>query len=56
MEGVLGEGGMRISMEKTKVMVTGEVTADRKEVGRYPCNCCGTGVGVNSLPCTRCRK
>ena len=52
----LEERGMKINMEKTKVMITGEAPAKREEVGRFPCGCCGKGVGNNSIYCTLCRK
>ena len=48
--------GLRVNMEKTKVMVTGGPPKRRREEGRYPCSCCGRGVGVNSVLCTECGK
>ena len=50
------ERGMKVNMEKTKVMVTGRQPNRRQEEGRYPCGCCGKNVGVNSILCTECGK
>ena len=48
--------GMRVNMEKTKVMVTGRRPTRRREEGRYPCGVCGRNVRENSVLCTECRK
>ena len=48
--------GLKVNMEKTKVMVTGRQPNRRQEEGRYPCGCCGKNVGVNSVLCTECGK
>ena len=48
--------GLKINMEKTKVMVSGKQPKERMEQGRYPCGCCGKGVGVNSVWCDGCRR
>ena len=52
----MGKRGMKVNMEKTKVMVTGKEPNRRQEEGRYPCGCCGKNVGVNSVLCTECGK
>ncbi len=38
-----------VNMEKTKVMISGEEAMIRRDDGRYPCGCCGRGVGKNSV-------
>ncbi len=43
--------GLKINMEKTKLMVTGNETRDKIHSGRRPCGCCGRGVGANSILC-----
>ena len=43
-------------MDKTKVMVTGKKAKEKIQSGRWPCGCCGRGVGVNSVLCTVCKK
>jgi len=43
-------------MEKTKLMVTGNESRHRVQSGRWPCGCCGKGVGVNSILCIECNK
>ena len=48
--------GLKINMEKTKVMVSGRQPKERTEQGRYPCGCCGKGVGVNSVWCEGCQR
>ena len=39
--------GMRVNMNKTKVMISGE----RQKAVRWPCGVCSTGVGSNSIQC-----
>jgi len=39
--------GMRVNMNKTKVMISGE----RQKAVRWPCGVCNKGVGSNSLQC-----
>ena len=48
--------GMRVNLDKTKVMVTGKGTNHIIQSGRWPCGCCGRGVGVNSILCLQCNK
>ncbi len=43
-------------MEKTKVVISGEEPMVRMESGRYPCGCCGRGVGENSVWCAGCER
>ena len=50
------QGGLKLNMEKTKSMVTGNKARERLQSGRWPCGCCGRGVGANSVLCTECNK
>ena len=50
--------GMKVNMNKTKIMVTGKESVPIRS-GRYPCGVCGRGVcgrglGVNSVLCVQC--
>ena len=47
---------MRVSMNKTKVMISGEHQKVRQKAVRRPCGVCSKGVGSNSLQCTSCQK
>ena len=47
---------MRVSMNKTKVMISGERQKVRQKAVRRPCGVCSKGVGSNSLQCTSCQK
>jgi len=44
--------GMRVNMNKTKVMISGEGPKVRQKLVRV----CSKGVGRNSLQCTSCQK
>jgi len=48
--------GMRVSMNKTKVMISGERQKVRQKAVRWPCGVCSQGVGSSSLQCTSCQK
>jgi len=48
--------GMRVTMNKTKVMISGERQKVRQKAVRWPCRVCSKGVGSNSLQCTSCQK
>jgi len=52
--------GMRVNMNKTKAMISGECQKVRQKVRqkvvRWPCGVCSKGVGGNSLQCTSCQK
>jgi len=48
--------GMRVSMNKTKVMMSGERQKVRQKAVRWPGGVCSKGVGSNSLQCTSCQK
>ncbi len=48
--------GMRVNIEKTKVVMSVEEPRIRMESGRYPCGCCGRGVGENFVWCAGCER
>jgi len=48
--------GMRVNMNKTKVMIGGERQKPLQKAARWPCGVCGRGVGSNSIQCTSCHK
>jgi len=48
--------GMRVNMNKTKVMISGEWPKVMQKAVRWPCGVCGRGVGNNSIQCTNCQK
>jgi len=41
--------GMRVNMNKTKVMITGEWQNVTQKAVRWPCGVCGRSVGNNSI-------
>jgi len=45
---------MRVNMNKTKVMISGERQKVMQKAVRWPCGVCGRGVGNNSIQCTSC--
>ena len=52
----MADRGLKVNIDKTKYMITGDDEAEPVEMGRYPCGVCGRGVGVNSILCVRCQK
>ena len=48
--------GMRVSVNKTKVMISGERQKPVQKSAKWPCGVCGSGVGSNSIQCTSCHK
>jgi len=48
--------GMRVNMNKTKVMISGERQKIMQNVVRWPCGVCSKGSGNNSIQCTSCQK
>ena len=48
--------GMRVNMNKTKVMINGERQMVRQKAVRWPCEVCSKGAGSNSIQCTSCQK
>jgi len=47
---------MRVNMNKTKVMISGEQQKVMHKAVRWPCGVCGKSVGNNSIQCTSCQK
>ena len=48
--------GMRVNMNKTKVMISGERQMVRQKAVKWPCGVCSKGVGSNSIQCSSCQK
>jgi len=48
--------GMRVNMNKTKVMISGQRQKQVQKAVRWPCGVCGRGVGNNSIQCISCEK
>ena len=48
--------GMRVNMNKTKVMISGERQKVTQKAVRWSCGVCGRGVANNSIQCTSCKK
>ena len=48
--------GMRVNMNKTKVMISGEWQKKMQKAAGWPCGVCGKGDGNNSIQCTSCQK
>ena len=46
--------GLRVNMEKTKIMASGVNLQTLKDSGKYPCSVCRKGVGSNSIYCAGC--
>jgi len=45
-------GGMRVNMNKTKVIISEECQKVMQKAARWPYGVCGKGVGNNSIQCT----
>jgi hypothetical protein len=45
--------GLKVNIGKTKVMLSCDGPSEVSESGRWPCGVCRTGVGSNSVECTR---
>jgi len=48
--------GMKVNMNKTNFMISGERQKPLQKAARWPCGVCGRGVGSNSIQCTSCHK
>jgi len=48
--------GMRVNMNKTKIVISGERQKLMQKAVRWPCGIYGRGVGCNSMKCTGCQK
>ena len=47
---------MRVNMNKTKVMISGERQKPVQKAAKWPCGVCGRVVSCNSIQCTSCHK
>src|SRR5260221_8913424 len=52
----LKEKGLRVNIEKTKVMNCKVGVGQVENSGKFPCGICRKGVGVNSICCISCKK
>jgi len=41
--------GLKVNMEKTKLIVTGKESRHRVQSGKWPCGCCDKAVGIYSI-------
>ena len=48
--------GLKINIDKTKILVSGKEGLTPLPSGKYPCGVCARGVGANSVLCTECGK
>jgi len=48
--------GVRVNVNKTMVMISGEQQKVMQKAVRWPCGVCGRGVGNNSIQCASCQK
>jgi len=48
--------GIKVNMNKTKVMISGERQKVRQKAVRWPCWVCSKSVGSNSIQCNSCQK
>ena len=46
--------GLRVNMKKTKLMFSGPWLDLLGDSGAFPCAVCSSGVGVNSIGCSKC--
>src|SRR6267154_2933322 len=54
--GRLKEKGLRVNIDKTKVMNCKVGVGQVENMGKFPCGICRKGVGVNSICCGSCKK
>jgi len=47
---------MRVNVNKTRVMISGERQKLMQKAVRWPCGVCDRGVGNNSVQCSSCQK
>jgi len=48
--------GMRVNINKTNVMISGEWQKVMQKAVRWPCGVCGRGIHNNNIQCTSCQK
>ena len=51
---MLEKRGIKVNLEKTKVMALGRSPSEEKGSGQYPCSVCSKGVGSNSITYRTC--
>src|SRR5208282_5711847 len=54
--GGMEQKGLKVNMEKTKVMNCKVRQGQAENSGKFPCGICKKGVGRNSICCTNCKK
>ena len=54
--GGVGSRGVGVSVDKAKVVVSGERQRRVQGAVGWPCGVCGGGVGSNSMQCISCQK
>ena len=47
---------MRVSMNNTNVLISGERQKVTRKAVRWPCGVCGRSIGSNSMQCTSCQE
>ena len=47
--------GLRVNMPKLKFLISGVGLDVLKDTGKFPCTVCRSGVGNNSIQCSRCK-
>ena len=47
--------GLRVNMDKTKVVQCSVDCGQKESTGKYPCSVCRRGVGSNSIQCSSCK-
>src|SRR2546425_1757498 len=52
----LKEKGLRVNIGKTKVINCKVGVGQVKNSGKFPCEICRKGVGLNSVCCSSCKK
>ena len=55
-KGGMEKRGLKINISKTKYLVTAREAKEKVKSGKWPCGCCGKGVGVNSIKCDECKS
>ena len=48
--------GMSVNMNKTNIMISGELQKVMQKDVRWPCGVCGRGIDINAIQCTSCQK
>ena len=48
--------GLKVNIDKTKLLISGKRMNTQIRVGNYPCGVCGRGVMANSILCVGCNR